>query len=103
MNWNVDDLVNYSRPSIDVLFESAAEAFKEKLLGIVLTGANHDGAIGSKRILQYGGRVFDSRPQRSGISCDAYVCTGGATRQVEVYTLKMIADFLRHEVSEMVL
>ena len=44
---SVDERVNHSRPSIDVLFESAAEVFGETLIGIVLTGANADGAQGS--------------------------------------------------------
>src|SRR3989442_8765580 len=43
---SVDEPVNFSRPAIDVLFESAAEVYGECLLGIVLTGGNHDGAAG---------------------------------------------------------
>ncbi len=41
---SADELVNYSRPSIDVLFESAADVYGARLLGIILTGANEDGA-----------------------------------------------------------
>jgi two-component system chemotaxis response regulator CheB len=51
----IDERVNFARPSIDVLFESAAEAYKSKLIGIVLTGSNNDGAKGMKRIKEYGG------------------------------------------------
>jgi two-component system chemotaxis response regulator CheB len=47
---SVDPRVNYSCPSIDVLFESAADAFADSLIGIVLTGANADGAKGLKAI-----------------------------------------------------
>jgi two-component system, chemotaxis family, protein-glutamate methylesterase/glutaminase len=43
---SIDDLVQFSRPSIDVLFQSAAEAYGRRLLGIVLTGWNEDGAAG---------------------------------------------------------
>lgn len=50
-----DEKVCYARPSIDVLFETAAEAFKDRLIGIVLTGSNHDGTAGLKRIKHYGG------------------------------------------------
>lgn len=50
-----EEPVLYSRPSIDVLFESAAEVFEERLLGIVLTGANHDGARGLRAICEAGG------------------------------------------------
>lgn len=52
---STDEPVNYSRPSIDVLFESAADAYGEALLGVVLTGANHDGAAGLKAVLNAGG------------------------------------------------
>ena len=50
-----DAPVLFSRPSIDVLFESCAEAYGERLLGIVLTGANDDGAAGLARIKALGG------------------------------------------------
>ncbi|MBX3016910.1 MAG: chemotaxis protein CheB [Bdellovibrionaceae bacterium] len=62
---NVDDPVNYSRPSIDVLFESAAEAFKEKVVAVVLTGANHDGAAGAARIMALGGQVLIQSPNEA--------------------------------------
>ncbi|MDM8533119.1 chemotaxis protein CheB [Clostridiaceae bacterium HSG29] len=54
--------VNYSRPSIDILFETAAEAFNGNLLGILLTGANTDGAKGLKRIEDLGGHVIVQEP-----------------------------------------
>src|SRR3989338_5252289 len=50
-----DEKVNFAKPSIDVLFETAAEAYKDKLIGIILTGANNDGAKGIKKIKDYGG------------------------------------------------
>jgi two-component system, chemotaxis family, protein-glutamate methylesterase/glutaminase len=50
-----DERVHYSRPAVDVLFESAAEAFGEKLLGIILSGANSDGAQGLRAIADAGG------------------------------------------------
>jgi len=55
--------VNYARPSIDVLFETAAEAYKDKLIGIVLTGSNADGTAGIKKIKQYGGLVIVQDPR----------------------------------------
>ena len=55
MALSVDEPVHYSRPSIDVLFESAADVFGEKLLGIVLTGGNADGSAGLAAIGAAGG------------------------------------------------
>ncbi|MGF1908165.1 chemotaxis protein CheB [Vibrio kasasachensis] len=52
---SIDAPVNYSRPSIDVLFETAADYFGKELVGVVLTGANSDGAKGLQRIKQRGG------------------------------------------------
>ena len=50
-----DGLVNFSRPSIDVLFESAAEVYGARLLGVILTGANSDGADGLAAVRGAGG------------------------------------------------
>ena len=53
--YSVDARVQFARPSIDVLFESVAEAYGERALGIVLTGANKDGAAGLAAIMRNGG------------------------------------------------
>jgi len=60
---SVDERVNHARPSIDVLFESAAEVFEEALIGIILTGANADGAQGLKIIKEYGGLTIVQNPE----------------------------------------
>ncbi|MBN2614119.1 MAG: chemotaxis protein CheB [Bacteroidales bacterium] len=62
MSLTVDEKVNYSRPSIDVLFETAAEAYGENLIGIILTGANADGAVGLLKIKNYGGYTMVQDP-----------------------------------------
>jgi len=59
----IDERVNFARPSIDVLFESAAEAYKDKLIGIILTGSNHDGTNGIKRIKECGGLAIIQDPE----------------------------------------
>ena len=52
---SVDERVQYSRPSIDVLFESAADAYGRRVVGVILTGANDDGAAGLLAIRRAGG------------------------------------------------
>ena len=59
---NVDPRILFSRPSIDVLFETAAEAWGADALAIVLTGANADGAAGAAAIRAAGGRLLVQDP-----------------------------------------
>jgi two-component system, chemotaxis family, protein-glutamate methylesterase/glutaminase len=58
-----DELVHYSRPSIDVLFESAADRFGGSLLGLVLSGANQDGAAGLQAVRRAGGLTLVQEPR----------------------------------------
>jgi two-component system chemotaxis response regulator CheB len=57
-----DEPVLFSRPSIDVLFESAADAYRGGLIGLVLTGANSDGAQGLKAVVEAGGAAIVQSP-----------------------------------------
>ena len=57
-----DEPVLYSRPSINVLFETAADAYGSALIGVILTGANQDGADGIKAVAQFGGKALVQRP-----------------------------------------
>jgi len=59
---SVDDPVLFSRPSIDVLFQSAADHYGARLMGIALTGANEDGAQGLAAIAQAGGETIVQDP-----------------------------------------
>ncbi|MDR3601726.1 MAG: chemotaxis protein CheB [Desulfosporosinus sp.] len=59
---SVEARVSYARPSIDVLFESAAEAYNRDLIGIVLTGANSDGSRGLKKIKECHGLTIVQDP-----------------------------------------
>lgn len=63
LSLTIDERVNFARPSIDVLFESAAEAYNSKLIGVVLTGSNNDGAKGIKRIQECGGLAIVQNPE----------------------------------------
>lgn len=57
-----DEPVRYSRPSIDVLFESAADALGDRVIGVILTGANNDGARGLRALCDAGGPALVQKP-----------------------------------------
>jgi two-component system chemotaxis response regulator CheB len=65
---SVDAKVHFTRPSVDVLFESAADAYGASLIGIVLSGANQDGAEGLWHIKQKGGLTVVQDPDDAEIS-----------------------------------
>jgi two-component system chemotaxis response regulator CheB len=64
---SIDAKVNYSRPAIDVLFESAADVYGPALIGIVLSGANQDGAAGLRYIKQRGGLAIVQLPETAEV------------------------------------
>lgn len=59
---STEEMVNNSRPSIDVTLETAAYVYKDKLIGILLSGANRDGALGMKKIKDRGGLTIVQDP-----------------------------------------
>jgi two-component system chemotaxis response regulator CheB len=63
LSLSADELVNLSRPSIDVLFETAADAFGPTLVAVLLTGANSDGAAGLRAVLDAGGSALIEDPE----------------------------------------
>jgi two-component system chemotaxis response regulator CheB len=82
LSLSVDERINYARPSIDVLFESAALTHRNALIGVVLTGSGSDGARGAAAIEEYGGRVLIEDPvsaQRPEMPAAALAATRGAT------------------------
>lgn len=89
----VDERVNYARPSIDVLFETAAEAYRDALIGIVLTGANNDGSKGLKKIKEFGGLTIVQDPENAEV--DSMPRAAIRTARVDhILTLEGIAAFL---------
>lgn len=62
---SADEAVHFSRPSIDVLFESAADAYGSRLLAIILTGASEDGAAGLDAVRRAGGCTIVQDPETS--------------------------------------
>ena len=90
---STDDYVRFSRPSIDVLFESVANAYGEDAVGVILTGASDDGAEGLARIHAVGGVTIVQEPSSAERRTmpDAALATGRAHR---VLQLDEIAPFL---------
>lgn len=93
LSLSVDAKVCYSRPSIDVLFETAAEAYLSGLVGIILTGANNDGTAGLKKVKEKGGLTIAQNPA----TAEAAVMPRSAIRENivdKILSLAEIASFL---------
>jgi two-component system chemotaxis response regulator CheB len=91
---SADETVHFSRPSIDVLFESAADAYKDRLMGIILSGANEDGADGLAAVHRLGGVTVVQAPE----SAQATSMVTAALKQTNadyVLPLEEIAALLR--------
>lgn len=92
---SVDPPVSFAIPSIDVLFESASLAYKDKLIGVVLTGANSDGSKGIKAIKDAGGLTIAQDPE----TAEASAMPGAATKIIDIdhiMPLEKIAIFLKN-------
>jgi two-component system, chemotaxis family, protein-glutamate methylesterase/glutaminase len=63
----IEEPVRFSRPSIDVMFSSAADTYQSAAIGVVLTGANEDGARGLAHIVKRGGRALVQDPKTAEI------------------------------------
>jgi two-component system chemotaxis response regulator CheB len=88
---SVDERVCFVRPAIDVLFRSAADAYRQHLIGIILTGANDDGAQGLKAVKDAGGYTLVQDPR--GAYADAMPKAAIATAAVDrVLPLDALAE-----------
>jgi two-component system, chemotaxis family, protein-glutamate methylesterase/glutaminase len=91
---STEEHVRHARPSIDVLFHSAAEAYRERCVGVVLTGANEDGAEGLALIKQLGGVAVVQDP-RTAERREMPTAALEATNADLVLPLEEIGLFLR--------
>jgi two-component system chemotaxis response regulator CheB len=91
---SADAQVHYSRPSIDVLFESAADVYGSRLMGIILTGANEDGAAGLEAVHRAGGVTVVQDPASAYAS---YMAEAALSRSPADFVLSLegIANVLR--------
>ena len=91
---SVDELVHFSRPSIDVLFESAADLYGVRLMGIILSGANADGAAGLAAIHRAGGVTIVQEPASAQVPLMALSALERSPADF-VLSLDQIAGLLR--------
>jgi len=98
--------VRYARPSVDVMFETAVYAYRDKLIGIILTGANDDGSYGVKKLKQMGGYVIVQDPKTAEAEAMPNAAIAAAKvdkvlpiEQVGVYLLQLVNRSLRGSMS----
>jgi len=90
---STDEPINHSRPGIDLSFITAANAYRDKLIGIILSGANRDGALGLKAVSDNGGTTVVQDPSE----CEVKTMTESAMQLAKVdyvYTTNQIIRFL---------
>ena len=87
--------INWSRPSIDILFESSADVYADKVIGIILTGANNDGCMGLKKIKELGGLSIVQDPETAQSDCMPRAAIK-AVKPDYVLKLEQIAPFLEN-------
>lgn len=90
---STEERVNFARPSIDVLFETAVYAYGSGLVGIILTGANNDGTQGIKLINQYNGITIVQNPKTAEVKTMP-TCAIAATKVDYILSLKEIGKLL---------
>ncbi len=92
---STEDAVNHSRPSIDLSFISAAYNYKKKLVGIILSGANKDGAAGLKSVKDNGGIAIVQDPNECQVPTMT-LASMSATNVDHVFSTNNIIDYLLH-------
>jgi two-component system chemotaxis response regulator CheB len=91
---STEEPVNHSRPSIDLSFSTAAMAYRDKLVGIILSGANKDGALGLKKLKEQGGLCIVQDPKE----CEVRTMTEASLQATEVdhvFSTEQIIQFLK--------
>jgi two-component system chemotaxis response regulator CheB len=93
LSLSTEAAVAHSRPSIDVLFESAADSYRDRVVGVVLTGSNADGAKGAQKIKRSGGFVIAQDPKTAEAPAMPQA-TIDAVRVDRILPLERIGPFL---------
>jgi len=98
LSLSTDEPVLYSRPSIDVLFESAADSFGKAVCAVILTGASADGAEGLKAICDAGGVAMVEEPETAHADTMP-LAAAAACPEARILTLEAIADYLMKDIA----
>lgn len=91
---NVDDPVYFSRPSIDVFFSSAALVFRKNLVGVIMSGANADGAEGLRQIQNRGGEAIVQDPATAYHRTMPEAALAALQGEIQVLDLAKIKHFI---------
>ncbi len=89
---STEESVNHSRPSIDLSFLSAAQVFKNNLIGIILSGANRDGALGMKEVKDYGGITIAQDPEE----CQVKTMTTAAIKATTIDHVFIVDEIINY-------
>jgi len=90
---STEEMVKYSRPSIDLTFETTSYVYRDRLLGIILSGANSDGAEGMKQIKERGGTTIIQTP--SDCKVDTMTKAAKAITQIDYeFTTQQLIDLI---------
>lgn len=95
---SVEEEINHSRPSIDLAFFTAAEHYKNNLLGIILSGANDDGANGFLKIKENGGSTIAQEPDECEVSVMPLSCINNNSTD-KILTVKEIIKEIQNFIS----
>jgi two-component system chemotaxis response regulator CheB len=91
---SIDSRVHYTRPAIDVLFESAAEAYGDRLMAVILSGANADGAAGLRAVAEAGGLTVVQSLETAEMTAMPAAALQAAPASIEV-DIEALTDLLR--------
>ncbi|HSH04097.1 MAG TPA: chemotaxis protein CheB [Anaerolineae bacterium] len=95
LSLSIDEKVNYSRPAIDVLFETAAEAYRSALIAVLLTGASNDGTNGLRVVQAFGGLTIAQSPQTAEVALMPQSAIEAGVVDF-VFDLEEIGEYLTH-------
>ncbi|OIN60999.1 chemotaxis protein CheB [Arsenicibacter rosenii] len=96
---DASEKVNYSRPSLDVSFESAADVFGPSLVGILLSGANADGTLGLKAIKRAGGLIIAQKPETARVAYmpQQAIQEAGVDYVLDIFELARLLNLLNNQ------